>query len=321
MRTISPLMISLFLLCFPVFAFAENIETFHQTLEVAAGTTLDVINRNGSITIESWGEPTVDITAVKKIGVLGKFENVRIDVLQPGEKTLEIATVPLVPIPHVSVTYTIKTPVGMLVGKVNSSDGTLELRNVQGTIMSLNTSDGSIRLDGVSGQQIDAKTSDGSITAKNVTGAMNVKSSDGTITAENITGSLIAKTSDGSITLRHVSGEVNAETSNGSIEIRDSSLLRQVKTSDGSIQADVLTTQTSDAAFKTSDGSIKLYLAPELQAIFEMKTSDGKIKLHDVTLNVSEISGDKKIKGTFNSGGATMTLTTSDGNIELFPLQ
>ena len=321
MRVISSAIIFLFLACFAVVAFAGNVETFHQTLEVADGTILDVLNANGSVSIEAWGEPMIDITAVKKVGVMGKFEHVRIDVLQPTEKKLEIATVPLVPIPHVSVAYTIKTPAGMLVGNVKSSNGSLELLNVQGTTMSLDTSDGSIRLQGVSGQQIDAKTSDGSITAKNVTGALAVKSSDGSIMAENITGSITAKTSDGSVTFRSVSGEANAETSNGSIEIRGASLLRRAKTSDGSIQADVLATQTADAEFKTSNGSIKLYLAPELQAMLDMKTSNGQIKLHEITLNVSEISGDKKIKGAFNGGGATMTLTTSDGNIELFPLQ
>ncbi|GAK49018.1 hypothetical protein U14_00236 [Candidatus Moduliflexus flocculans] len=321
MRIISCAMLSLFVICCAAPALAQQVEKFHRVVEVAAGTTLNVTNTNGNVTITAWDKPTVDITAIKKCGFHETLENARIDVLQPTEKTLEIKTVLLMPRPKISVQYEIKTPAGMLINNINTSNGSLDIRNVQGKIMSLNTSDGSIALQGVSGDQINAKTSDGSITAKSIVGAATVKSSDGSITAEEMVGSIFAKTSNGSIKLHQVSGEVNAETSNGSIEIRGASLLNTVKTSDGSIQADILKTQTANATFETSDGSINLSLAPELQAAFEMKTSDGRIKLNDITLNVSEIAGDNALKGTLNNGGAMISLKTSDGNIELFPLQ
>ena len=84
----------------------------------------------------------------------------------------------------------------------------------------------------------------------------------------------------------------------------------------------VLVTETEildfqeDIDIRTSNGGITVYINPSLNADIEMKTSNGKISVNDVTLAI-ESSKDNYLKGKLGDGGNKISITTSNGNVNL----
>ncbi len=60
-------------------------EEFHRTIDAAAGTTLHVDNIAGSITIDAWTKPSIDVRATKYGNDAAELRSVKIDVRSAGK--------------------------------------------------------------------------------------------------------------------------------------------------------------------------------------------------------------------------------------------
>jgi DUF4097 and DUF4098 domain-containing protein YvlB len=112
-----------------------------------------------------------------------------------------------------------------------------------------------------------------------------------------------------------VPGLETTEEFNRTVTVEDTGGVLKLQTSNGPISADILDFR-GDAAITTSNGAVMLRLARDLDVQMVATTSNGRIAASDLPLMFSESSG-TRIAGTLGSGGPTIAVTTSNGNIDL----
>ncbi|KAB1194748.1 DUF4097 family beta strand repeat protein [Haloferax sp. MBLA0076] len=140
-------------------------------------------------------------------------------------------------------------------------------------------------------------------------------SSNGSIDVQGTTGDLEARTSNGSVTVRRLDGFAELTTSNGSITAFDVSGLDGVRTTNGSIEVDVRSIR-DDTSIETSNGSVAAALAGDLDAELVAQTATGSIDTSGLSLTGGDVSR-TRVTGTLGDGGPTLTVSTSNGSIEL----
>lgn len=256
----------------------EETEEFNQTVTVEPGSGVTVINRNGGVRVSAWDEEHVAITAVKRTTYgRAELEKVRIEVAE-GDP-LRIETVHTGINPRVGVDYTIHLPPTVVLQQVESSNGRIDLSGVRVNGTELRTSNGPILVDGAPG------------------------------------GDLAAASSNGRVEMRGVEGYVTATTSNGAVTVEDCGGVLELRTSNGAISAGIPAVR-GDVTISSSNGAITLRLAESLDAGVVATTSNGRITVNDLALQLDESSG-TRISGTLGDGGPMITITTSNGNIDL----
>jgi hypothetical protein len=251
----------------------------HESFTPKVGDKLDVFNLNGKVEIVSWNQKDVDVVAkLKSRRGEKEFDEIEINISQ--NRNWKIETKHLKKNPKVSVSYYIKVPKSMDLESIETTNGSIELKDVSGEV-SLRTSNGSIDV-------------------------------------EDLDGILDAFTSNGSIDVENVSGKVNVTTSNGSIEIEGVKNLKNCITSNASITAEVAELN-NNMLFSTSNGRINLYLNSKLDAEIVATTSNAQINLYDLKINAETISK-SKFKGYMGKGEYKITASTSNARINLSKL-
>lgn len=225
-------------------------ETLDETYDVRSGTRFEILNHNGSITIEGWDRSQINVHATKQTRWGGKLENVDIQV--SAGTNFKVETLHLVKNPRVSVSYDVRVPLNVVVKHVRTSNGKIELEATHG--------------------DTDLETSNGKIEIKAAVGDID------------------AHTSSGAIEIQDVKGYITAHTSNGAIHVAGITGVSELETSNGHIETEVPLIGQNGLRVHTSNGAIVLHLAPDLNADLEVKTSNGKIALEDIEVVVGEIS-------------------------------
>jgi DUF4097 and DUF4098 domain-containing protein YvlB len=180
-------------------------EISRQAFQLNPGGSFSLKNVNGSVTIQAWDQPGVEIVSTKKgrtkeqmdmvkIEITADLQKISVDTIYPrGEHNL-----------NVSVNYDVKVP------------RTTSLRNID-------TVNGSVDIDGTSGE-VNAQTVNGSIKVLNATGVVSAETVNGGISVELLkyeaSAGMKLETVNGSIKLYlpdQAGADVTAETVNGSI--------------------------------------------------------------------------------------------------------
>lgn len=256
----------------------ETTEEFDRTVAVEPGSGIVVTNRNGNVAVNVREGNDVGITAVKRsVYGRGELDKVRIEVTE-GDP-LRVETVHTGFNPRVSVDYTISLPPTVVLQRIESSNGGIELAGVRVTETELLTSNGPIRVSGAPG------------------------------------GDLVATSSNGRIELSGVGGYVTATTSNAGITVEDCGGVAGLSTSNGAISAGIPAVR-GDVTVSSSNAGITLRFAEDLDARLVATTSNGRVTADDLPLLLGESPG-TRIAGTLGSGGPTIAVTTSNGNIDL----
>ncbi|WP_411962946.1 DUF4097 family beta strand repeat-containing protein [Haloferax sp. YSMS24] len=241
---------------------APSIETREEETRVVSPAefdSLEVLNVNGSITVEPWDSEEVELRIVKRGLFTDDIDAAEIDV--GGDDRLTIARVvrdddeP----GRVVVTLHIRVPADFPVTHTSTSNGSIEVRGT--------------------------------------------------------TGDLEARSSNGSISVRGIDGFVELTTSNGSITCFDVAGIDGVRTTNGSLDVDVRAIR-DDASIETTNGSIEAALAGSLDAELVAQTATGSIDASALSLADAAISR-TRVSGTLGGGGPTLTVSTSNGSIEL----
>lgn len=182
--------------------------------------------------------------------------------------------------------------------QLETSDGRVELSNLNGTIM-VRTSNGAVNASQLSGS-IDINTKDGDITADALSGSFKLHSGDGKISGEALDGKCDVSTRDGSI---HVAGRFDSldlKSGNGPVTAR----------------AERGSSIVSAWSIATKDGSVNMEVPKNLQAKLDARTGDGRISL-GIPVSAEGDFDKKAIRGSINGGGATLSIRTGDGSIRL----
>jgi len=256
----------------------EETEVFDRTVAGEPESSVVVVNRNGGVNVSAWDEDYVAITAVKRT-VYGRGELAKVSIDVTEGDPLRIESVYTGINVRAGVDYTIRLPPDVVLQRVESSNGGIELTGVRVAGTELATLNGPVRVAGARG------------------------------------GDIRVSTSNGGIDLRDVEGYVVGTTSNGGITVKDCGGLITLRTSNGPISADISAVR-EDVTISTSNGDIILRFAEDLNARVTATTSNGRVTIRDRSLQVSESTG-TSVTGLLGDGGPTITATTSNGGIDL----
>jgi len=203
--------------------------------------------------------------------------------------------------------------------EVEDSNGGINVRDIKGKA-TLNTSfggidgsglpkgvrattgNGKITLNDVGGDTY-AKTSFGSVDIHRVNGNLTIENSNGPVTASGVRGDASAKTSFASVTLDEVAGAITVDDQNGTVTVsgaRNSSSCKNV-------------------SLKTSFAPMQVRLPADAGYDLNARTSFGHISSELPVTSTGMLGGDS-LNGKIGNGGCTLSLTNSNGNIEILKL-
>jgi DUF4097 and DUF4098 domain-containing protein YvlB len=143
------------------------------------------------------------------------------------------------------------------------------------------------------------KTSFGLVQADRVAGSLEVENSNGAVRASGVKGDATVRTSFGGVVLSGVEGRV--------VEVRNQN---------GAVEVDAGASPCTRIGLATSFGSIRVRLAPGGGYDLSARTSFGSIR-SDLPIAASGAVGGDAIDGKIGAGGCAVTLTDTNGSIEI----
>jgi len=284
-------------------------EKFEKTESLAKNGRVYLSNMSGQIEVATWKEAQVKIEALKtsRAGSLAKAKKnaaeVTIEVTKEGD-LVRIET----RYPegrggfwggnsiNVSVDYRLWIPDQAAVD-VNSISGDVRVAPLGG-MAKVKCVSGSVDILGAAGVDVDIKSGD--LTLENIVGDAYLDITSGTIEATRIKGSIDAGVVSGDIVLRDISDAqiVNAKNISGNI------------TYVGKIKAG------GRYELKAHSGDVRMTVPADSAFDFEAYTFSGDID-SDFEIKVVGKISPREIHGTVGKGGATVTLKTFSGNVDL----
>ena len=168
---------------------------------------------------------------------------------------------------------------------------------------------------------LQAHTGDGQVDARDLEGMLTLNSADGRIEVSNVDGQLKAHTGDGIIRINQASGAVDADSGDGSVDIDGRLDAVTVRTGDGSVRVDAIdgSIMKSEWRITTGDGRISLRVPNGFNAAVDASTGDGSVHVAGVPTasGKADDSDRRRVTGQLGSGGATLTLRSGDGSIDV----
>jgi DUF4097 and DUF4098 domain-containing protein YvlB len=168
---------------------------------------------------------------------------------------------------------------------------------------------------------LQAHTGDGQVDARDLDGMLTLDSGDGRIEVSNVDGQLKAHTGDGIIRINQARGAVDADSGDGSIDVDGRLDVVTVRTGDGSVRVDAAdgSNMKSEWRITTGDGRISLRVPNGFNAAVDASTGDGSVYVDGIPNPSSKGDGPdrRRVAGQLGSGGATLTLRTGDGSIDV----
>jgi hypothetical protein len=161
------------------------------------------------------------------------------------------------------------------------------------------TGNGRISLRDVGGDAY-AKTSFGSVNVERVNGSLIIENSNGSVSANAVKGDASAKTSFGAVTLDDIGGSISVDNQNGTVQVSSARSAAACK----------------NITLKTSFSPMQVRLPEDAGYQVNAKTSFGHITSELPVTATGVLSGDA-LNGKIGNGSCTLSLTNSNGNIEI----
>jgi DUF4097 and DUF4098 domain-containing protein YvlB len=186
-------------------------------------------------------------------------------------------------------------------GIFNTSFGAIEASGLPKGVRAT-TGNGRINLSDV-GADAYAKTSFGSVNVQRVNGNVTIENTNGPVSANAVKGDASARTSFGSVTLDDIGGSIMVDNQNGAV------VVSAARTSPG----------CKNITLKTSFSPVQVRLPAEAGYEVSARTSFGHIT-SELPVTASGVLGADSLNGKIGNGGCTLSLTNSNGNIEILKL-
>ena len=219
-----------------------------------------------------------------------------------------------------------------IIGKVDveTGGGSIKIDKVEGNTV-MQTGGGSIDAAAVTGT-VSAKTGGGSITLREVGGKVNASTGGGSVKVENTKEWIDVSTGGGSVYVRGAKYGAKVRTGGGSIEMEDITGVVNVSTGGGSIRCELTPGMKGNSTITTGGGEIQLSLPENAKCIVEatIKHDGGWGRRHKKYSIHSDFKSDKYENDedsghiyamySLNGGGPTITLETSESDIEILKI-
>jgi hypothetical protein len=216
-----------------------------------------------------------------------------------------------------------------IIGKVDvkTGGGSIKAEKVEGNA-TMETGGGSIETGLITGI-LDVRTGGGSINIHEAGGKVNASTGGGSVKVENTKEWIDISTGGGSVTVRGAKYGAKVKTGGGSVEMEDITGVVDVSTGGGSIQCELNPGSSGNSKIRTGGGDIQFSLPENAKAIVKATINEGHGwgRHHKKCSIQSDFKADKYEKNedgdqvyaeyTLNGGGPTITLETSDSDIEI----
>ena len=203
--------------------------------------------------------------------------------------------------------------------EIEDSNGAITIHEIKGSA-TLNTSFGAIEASGLRkyvrattgngrislsdvGGEVFAKTSFGAVTVQRVNGNLTIENANGQVTANSVKGDATAKTSFAAVTLDDITGHITVDNQNGAV------MLTAARVPAG----------CNGISVKTSFSPIQVRLPEGAGYTLTARTSFGRINSELPITTVGQVGGDS-LNGKIGNGACTLSLTNTNGNIEILKL-
>ncbi|HEY7728287.1 MAG TPA: DUF4097 family beta strand repeat-containing protein [Candidatus Eisenbacteria bacterium] len=257
---------------------AEARAVTEKTFEFAPGGEVAIDNQNGRITIEAWDRPRVRIQ-VTRVARASDDAKARA-YLKEIRADVEIRRGKLEIVSRYPKRKETTGLFAILVERVASFQTHYYLQVPVETALELETANGLVRVRGTRGA-VRAETTNGNIEIAGVAGPMDTHST------------------NGGIEVRSASGSLSAETTNGPI-------LAELKSLD----------REGGVTLETTNGNVRLYLPSAVRADLAAETTNGRVSI-SFPVSDTETMTSKSVRGTINGGGTEVSLSTTNGDIDV----
>ena len=183
--------------------------------------------------------------------------------------------------------------------------------------LKLESSYGDVAVERLGGSAEIATTS-GGVTAIDLRGDLVVRCSFGSVRARNIGGGMRVTASSTPVEAEMIGGPVNVETTFGGVRLTDVRGAVTVQDQSGSVTVQGLSGAALEAQHhvETSFGDIDFHWPKGRAVSYKLEGTFGWIQ-SDLPGNVREISSRRILEGRQGAGGASLSLVTQSGNIDL----
>lgn len=271
----------------------EKLKVIHdKTFSISPGNDLKLDASSGDILISSWNKSEVNVKILGNDKAKEKVEfnfNESSDLIEVEAK-YDWSLFMLVK--GVKLRFEIKVPNEFNIDAATSG-GDIKIQNIKG--------------------KIETKTSGGDISASELKGEVEISTSGGDISCSNLNGDVSLATSGGDIKAIKFSGTLSVSTSGGDIQLSGSDSKINGSTSGGDISLDY-SGQNQGIELTTSGGDISVKFPKDFNASANISTLGGDLKI-DFTGNNAVTISTSKFEADINSGGSSLILKTSGGDI------
>jgi DUF4097 and DUF4098 domain-containing protein YvlB len=281
-------------------SFNKVSEDFSHQFPLAAGGTLEVYSRNGSVEVLGWEKDYVEITGTKYGRSEEDLKQIEVKITNT-ENSIKVNTVF-----NGSnrggrgASYVIRAPHSAELVSVDTSNGSVRAEDLA-KVGRLDTSNASITINRCKGPLV-ADTSNGSIRVSQTPGDLTLDSSNARIEADDVAGAIVADTSNGSIRATVVDPPQGADL--------------RFDTSNASIEVTVKKYQANPMLLDSSNGSVTLRLPEDVNAELHATTSNGSIQT-GFPVTVTGALKKNELKTTLGSGGPLIRVSTSNSGVRI----
>jgi DUF4097 and DUF4098 domain-containing protein YvlB len=326
-------------------------QTWEQTYEATAGTSLDIEQRSGLVKVIGWEQPSIKVVATSP-GSTPIEERLSVDA-EPGALYLRVKRSPgifffggdervdlelYVPF---QTTCRIESGSGGI--EVLSTRGDLQAETGSGrvTVAEVNstrveTGSGSITIRHVDGR-LEASTGSGSIEVETVNGDATLETGSGSIAARVINGDLHAETGSGRLAVARVVGGAQLESGSGNVEVQDlygpslhvetggggARLLAvnvrelEVEASSGRVEAELAGIHPGGMyQIETGSGGVTVAIPQDAGLSVSVEAPSGRIAHQGLNLQVRHAARGE-LEAQMNDGDAQLTIEAGSGSVEL----
>jgi hypothetical protein len=165
---------------------------------------------------------------------------------------------------------------------------------------------------------VSIETSNGNVHAENLTSQLAINTSNGSVKISRQAGQTRITTSNGSATINGMQGELTLNTSNGRVTVDDFTGSADIKTSNSSVNLMLASNAVGPIHVATSNGSITASVGAAFAGIIRLNTSNGTIHVNDAAGRIkSKRIDDNSGEVSVGDGQAESLLKSSNGRIEL----
>ena len=195
-----------------------------------------------------------------------------------------------------------------------NSNASVSLTDIGGSA-DVRTGFGKVTLNRIHGS-VKVSSDNGGVSLLDIRGPANVRTSFGLLDVTRVQGNLLAENSNGAIKASEIQGTVDARTSFASVNVHGARGSVEVTNQNGAVEVTGLPSGCTKLAVKTSFAPIRVHLSEGTGYTVAARTSFGKINT-ELPVGVSGAVGGESLNGKIGDGRCPLTLTNSNGNIDL----